>query len=308
MKSFLEKHHIWPNDPIIIACSGWADSMFLVSEIIKIHPKENIIIAHFNHELRGNESDRDEMFVRDFCQKKKLSFECGRADIKSLAKAQKLWLEETARNERYTFLETIRKKYSANYILTAHHLDDSIETFFFNLLRGTKLTGLSGIAEKNNHILRPLLRLQKKDILIACEKENIAFVIDSTNVEETMQRNYIRHSIVPLFEQINPSYPHALDKLMVYFSQIQKYLNSEILGLIHENSFLEKEYSQLPEFLRKELLRYIFSQTNNGTIGLTEGNLDEMERFVKNAKWGTIKEIKNLQLIKRQGKITFEKI
>jgi hypothetical protein len=71
---------------------------------------------------------------------------------------------------------------------------------------------------------------------------------------------------------------------MAYFSQIQKYLNSEILGLIHENTFLEKEYSQLPEFLRKELLRYIFSQTNNGTIGLTEGNLDEIERFVKNAK------------------------
>jgi len=175
-----------------------------------------------------------------------------------------------ARNKRYTFLENIRQKHEAKYILTAHHLDDSIETFFFNLIRGTKLTGLSGIIEKNNYIIRPLLHLQKKEILDHCETEKITFITDSTNIEETIKRNYIRHSIVPLFSEINPNYPKAIDRLMKYFSEIQKYFNTEILSLLHGNTFEVKNYETLPEFLRKELLRHLFSITNNGTIGLTE--------------------------------------
>lgn len=182
------------------------------------------------------------------------------------------------------FLSEIQEHYRAKYIFTAHHLDDSIETFFFNLIRGTKLTGLSGIVEKNNHIIRPLLHLQKNDILARCKAENIPFIIDSTNIEETIQRNYIRHSIIPLFSEINPNYPKAIDRLMKYFSEIQKHLNSEILSLLHENTFEVKNYETLPEFLRKELLRHLFAVTNSGTIGLTEGNLEELDRFVREAK------------------------
>lgn len=207
--------------------------MFLVHEILSFHPRSEVIIAHFNHELRGKESDRDERFVRDFCRENNLIFEGGNADIKTLAKAQKLGIEETARNERYAFLEAIREKYDAKYILTAHHLDDSIETFVFNLLRGTKLTGLSGINEKNNHILRPLLHTQKQNILRHCQEKNIPFVTDSTNIEETIQRNFIRHRIIPLFAEINPNHPKAFDGLMRYFSEIQKHLNSEVIKIVH---------------------------------------------------------------------------
>jgi tRNA(Ile)-lysidine synthase len=134
-----------------------------------------------------------------------------------------------AREMRYAFLDDVRVKNNAKYTLTAHHLDDSIETFIFNMLRGTKLTGLSGISEKNNRILRPLLHLQKKDILTHCETEKIRYITDSTNTEETLQRNYIRHSVVPLFENINPSYPRSIDRLMRYFAEIQTHLNAEIL-------------------------------------------------------------------------------
>jgi tRNA(Ile)-lysidine synthase len=281
--------------------------MFLVHEILTLHPKSEIIVAHFNHQLRAEESDRDERFVRDFCRENKLMFERGSADIKKLAKSQKLGLEEVARNERYAFLETVREKYTAKYILTAHHLDDSIETFVFNLIRGTKLTGLSGISERNNHILRPLLHIQKETILKHCQERNIHFVTDSTNIEETIQRNFIRHRIIPLFTEINPNHPKAFDGLMRYFTEIQKHLNSEILQIIHENTFSTVKYEILPGFLRKELLRHLFSLTNNGTIGLTESNLDELDRYVREARGGTVKTIKNLTLTKKQGIVTFQK-
>ena len=113
MKSFLEKHHITPETRIIIACSGGADSMFLLSEILKIHPKENAVVAHFNHNLRWEESDRDEKFVQKFCEENELTFELWSAQISQIAKEKKLGIEEAARNERYNFLETIRKKHEA---------------------------------------------------------------------------------------------------------------------------------------------------------------------------------------------------
>lgn len=129
--------------------------MYLLAEVMKTQAKQAIIVAHFNHCLRGTESDGDEDFLKDFCEKNNLIFVSTSTDITSLAQESKKGIEETARIERYAFLEEIRTQYSAKYILTAHHLDDSIETLMFNLIRGSKIHGLMGIPEQNGNILRP---------------------------------------------------------------------------------------------------------------------------------------------------------
>lgn len=139
--------------------------MYLLAETMDIHPKPSIVVAHFNHNLRGTESDGDEDFLREFCAKNGLVFISTKKDIRDIAHAAKRGIEETARIERYAFLESVRKAYEAKCILTAHHLDDSIETLVFNLIRGAKIHGLMGVPGKNGWVFRPLLGISKKDIL-----------------------------------------------------------------------------------------------------------------------------------------------
>ena len=113
--------------------------MVLLDMIFGIHPLQNIIVAHFDHSLRGEESDGDSEFIADFCHSRNIIFEVEKMDIADLAKTQKMSIEAGARKYRYEFLFRMREKYVAKYILTAHHLDDRIETAVFNLLRGAKL-------------------------------------------------------------------------------------------------------------------------------------------------------------------------
>lgn len=137
-------------------------------------------------------------------------------------------IEETARIERYAFLESVRELYSAKSIFVAHHLDDSIETLMFNLIRGTKIPGLMGIGEQNGHILRPLLSVAKKDILSQLHKENILYRIDSTNGDAVYLRNHLRLNIISEFERINPEYRKNLSALMQYMSELHYFIDSQV--------------------------------------------------------------------------------
>jgi tRNA(Ile)-lysidine synthase len=111
-----------------------------------------------------------------------------------------------ARTERYAFLASVMNKYGAKYILTAHHLDDNIETFLLHLIRGTKVHGLTGIPEQNQSILRPLLGMTKSEIIHQLTIHEIPYVVDSTNAEDIYARNHLRLNILPLFERMNPEY------------------------------------------------------------------------------------------------------
>lgn len=303
---FLEKHNIKKTDKLIVACSGWSDSMYLVSELMGTHPKENIIIAHFNHELRMEESTRDENFVKGFCRDNSISFALWSRDIKNLAQKNKLWIEEMARIARYDFLEETLKSAGARCILTAHHLDDSIETFMFNLIRWTKLNWLTWIEEGNGIILRPLLNLSKKFIYDECVKKNLAYIEDSTNKDDTFLRNHIRINIVPEFEKINPNFHASFLWIMEYFSELKDYLNSISKNMIIDGSYFEIErFNNLREFEKKELIAYLFKIKNDWTVWLSKWNIDEVLRFIRD-KWNaTNKEIKKLKLFKKNWKVYF---
>ena len=189
-------------EKVVVTCSGGADSIFLLHILNKLG--FDCIVAHCNFHLRGDESDRDEHFVREFCKRESLTLLVQHFDTKQFALKNKLSIEMAARDLRYTWFEEIRKEYSAGAIAVAHHSDDSIETIILNLLRGTGLKGICGIRPKNGYIVRPLLCVNRKEIEDYLHEQGIEYIVDSTNLENEYTRNKIRNIVMPILREINP--------------------------------------------------------------------------------------------------------
>ena len=188
---------ITPGDHIICALSGGADSVALTFAMYLLKDKLDIRLsaAHFNHHLRGEESDRDEQFVRDFCDRYDIPLFVGGAEVKP----DKKGLEAAAREARYAFLRTLDGK-----IATAHTADDNAETVLLHLIRGTGLKGLGGITPVSGQVIRPMLDVTRKDVEEFCEEWCLPFVEDSSNGTDAFLRNRIRHQVMPLLKQENP--------------------------------------------------------------------------------------------------------
>jgi tRNA(Ile)-lysidine synthetase-like protein len=277
-----------------------------LTEIVKIHTQEQLIVAHFNHGLRGAESDADELFLRDYCHTHHFVFETTKQDIASTARMIKKWIEETARIERYAFLASIMKQYAAKYILTAHHLDDNIETLILNLIRGTKMHGLTGIPEQNQSTLRPLLGITKTEIIQQLTINSIPYTIDSTNADDTYLRNHVRLNIIPLFERINPEYRHNLGSFISYAKELVGFLDAQVLMFLKEQSlFLVEDFQTISYFLQREVIRYLYEQANAGTIGLSEWWIAEIIRFIWDKGNYTQKDLGKLHLEKKNGRVYF---
>ena len=189
-------------DRVTVALSGGADSTALLYGLLAIREKFDLTVtaAHVNHMLRGEESDRDERFVRDLCEKLGVALSVGKFDIPALRKKGESG-EECARRVRYAFLAEV----ADGKIATAHTADDNAETVLFNLIRGAGITGACGIPVKRDNIIRPLILCSRKDIENYCEKNGISFVTDSSNLTDDYTRNRIRHKIIPEMKEINPS-------------------------------------------------------------------------------------------------------
>ena len=189
-------------EKVVVTCSGGADSIFLLHILNKLG--YDCIVAHCNFHLRGEESDRDENFVREFCKQENLTLLVQHFDTKQFATENKLSIEMAARELRYNWFEEIRKEYNASAIAVAHHSDDSIETILLNLLRGTGLKGICGIRPKNGYIVRPLLCVNRKEIEDYLHEQGIEYIVDSTNLENEYTRNKIRNIVMPILREINP--------------------------------------------------------------------------------------------------------
>lgn len=307
IERFLEKYYS-PDEPIILACSTWPDSMYLLYEILKTPYKDNLVACYFNHKLR-DEADNEEKWLENLWEKMWFKVEVWYAYIKDI---QKLYpsksLEELAREKRYAFLNAILNIYESKYIITAHHLDDKIETFFHNLLRWTKLTWLINMTENSWSILRPLLNLEKSEILKYLDENKLEYYIDETNKDNTITRNKLRNTIIPEFYEINSAFKKNLEKTMNYFEELKKFLDEEIEKFIWENNYFEIEkFNNLSSLLQKEIIRYIYFKTNwNSTIWLSENNILEVLKFINWPAWKSIKEIWKMKLNKEKKKIYFK--
>jgi tRNA(Ile)-lysidine synthase len=200
---------------LLIACSGGLDSIVLTDLLYKL--KHSIGLAHCNFKLRIEESDQDEAFVEDLADKLSVPFYSQTFETKNYAKKHKLSIQMAARELRYLWFEEIVKDFKYDYLLTAHHADDDLETFFINLSRGTGLKGLTGIPEINNNTVRPLLIFGREEILVYAKRNNLYWREDSSNKKTDYLRNKLRLEVLP-------EYKKASSDLLKSFQTTRKHL------------------------------------------------------------------------------------
>ena len=203
-KKFVKKENlISPKEKTLLAVSGGVDSV-VMCHLFKMAGYD-FGIAHCNFKLRGEASDDDARFVKALSEELGVHYFEVPFDTEKYATENKLSIQEAARNLRYQWFETVRSKNGYDYIATAHHVNDSLETILYNFTKGCGIRGLHGISHKKEKIIRPLLFSNKKEILQFCLSNNIIFREDTSNESDKYARNAIRHHVIPALEKINPS-------------------------------------------------------------------------------------------------------
>ena len=206
---YINEHKLFDTkSKILLAISGGIDSVCLADLLIRLG--YNVEFAHCNFKLREEESDQDEIFVSDLANKYKIPFHHISFDTNHYALSNKLSIQMAARELRYDWFEKVRREISADYIAIAHNQNDNIETFFINLINGTGLKGLRAIQNKNNFIVRPLMFASRNQIGEYVKSKSLNFREDSSNKSKIYQRNKVRHDLMPLLKQINPSIENTI--------------------------------------------------------------------------------------------------
>jgi len=307
IEKFLEKYY-QKDEAVVLACSAGPDSMFLLYKILETPYGKNLVVSYFNHKTRP-ETDEEESFLETLWKERWFKVEVASCDFEKIMKLYpSKSFEELAREKRYQFFDAVCNIYKTNKVITAHHLDDKIETFIFNMLRGSKLSWLTNIKESHGWILRPLLEVEKSEILKYLEENNLKYKIDQTNSDNIYSRNKIRNEILPKCEEINEKYRNNMKNLMCYFEDLQEHIDKEVLWFLwNKDSFDIDDFNNLSHLLQKEVIRYIYYISNGkSTIWLSESNIKEIIRFINGKNNKTIKEIKLLSMRKDNTKIIFK--
>ncbi|MEZ4978566.1 MAG: tRNA lysidine(34) synthetase TilS [Chitinophagales bacterium] len=204
LRKFIETESLFnKGDKLILALSGGKDSMALF-DFLK-GENYSFEVAHCNFQLRGEESDADADFLRAYCSKNDIVCHVKLFDTTEEAKRRRLSIQECARELRYAWFEELRREVKAKYILSAHHLDDNIETLVYKLVKGTGIKGIRGILPKQEHLVRPLLNTSREEIEAYIQDKAIPYREDSSNASKKYARNKIRLDLLPVLREINPS-------------------------------------------------------------------------------------------------------
>lgn len=239
---------------LLLAVSGGIDSMVMVDLLQRLC--FDIGIAHCNFQLRATESYDDEQFVVAFADERQIPVFTTRFDTKAFADDYKLSIQVAARELRYNWFEELLDTQNFDYLLTAHHADDNLETFMINLSRGTGLDGLTGIPRQLDHVIRPLLGFSRNEIEAYATQNAIQWREDSSNESDDYLRNKIRHNIVPLLKELNPDFLASFQKTQDYLKQSQQLADDAAVMVYQqvaqqandEIHFNLKKLKQLPNY------------------------------------------------------------
>ncbi len=212
---YIDENHMLKNgDKVLVALSGGSDSVCLMSALLSLKEKYNIevIACHVNHMIRGDEAKRDEDFCKELCKNLGVEILVNRINVPQIAKNEKQSIELAARKARYNWFSEIVKARKIEKIATAHNKNDNAESILMNFMRGAGLSGLSGIGENiSDKIIRPILCMEKEEILSYLENKGLSYVTDSTNLSCDYTRNKVRHKLIPFIEEnFNPNFVNTI--------------------------------------------------------------------------------------------------
>lgn len=267
--SVIEKYNmINKGDSIAVGFSGGADSVCLLHFLSSLKEKYGITLyaVHINHNIRGKEAERDEHFAADFCKNHDIEFISFSVDVPALAKETGKSEEECGRDVRYECFRSLK----TDKIAVAHTLSDSAETLLFNLARGTGMKGLCGISPVRGNIIRPLIECTREDIEDYCKSNSLDYVTDSTNLETEYARNKLRHLVIPVLKEINPSFEKSVLRLTQGLLSENAYMENEADKLIDESAFndgyLREVFLNSDEVIVKRALYKLISQHSQKSV------------------------------------------
>lgn len=281
----VRRHRLFlPGDTLVLGLSGGADSTALLDLLTRLSGYNiHLIAAHLNHNLRGVESDADEDFCRDLVSSYAIPFESRRVDVTKTAADSRMNLEDAGRRARIEFFDELRAKYDAAAVILAHHADDQAETVLMRLLRGSGMTGLSGMAYRNARgYVRPLLDITRSEIEQYLLERGLRWREDSSNSETAYLRNRIRHQLLPRLEEYNPAIRSCLAATASILNDDEALLNE-----LTERAFSETcrigegkavccigQLRSLSPALRRRVLRHAFKLVAGTLEGVSRRHID----------------------------------
>ena len=276
-----------PGSTVLCAVSGGADSVCLLHLLHRLQGEIpfTLAAAHYNHRLRGAESDRDEDFVRDFTARfldpRPPRLVVGSGDVAQEAKRRGTGLEETARDMRYAFLRETAQALGAHVIALAHNADDHAETMLLHLLRGCALRGLTGILPRRDDLVRPLLTTPRREIEAYLHAYGLPHVEDSTNADDSYARNRVRHQILPLLQEIDPGFLPRMWSTAQLLQTDEAYLSAQAQAACSRARWADGELALpaadlagLPDALAPRAVRFLIGQLRSGNDDCTAAHLN----------------------------------
>lgn len=273
---FADANQMFPNGGLILcAVSGGIDSICLLHLLWTLAARKSFSLAaaHYNHQLRGAESQRDQEFVESWCRKRSIPLTTGSGPVAQTAQAQGRGIEETARRLRYAFLQKTAQELGADRIATAHTADDNAETLLLHLIRGAGLQGLSGIPPRRENIIRPLLGCTRRQVEDYCTAHGLTHVEDSSNGDPGYTRNFLRLQVMPLLRQMNPKAVETISAAAGRLREDHLFLDglaeqqAETLGQLQGKTLRisAKELAALPPVLQVRAVRKLLERAGGGT-------------------------------------------
>ena len=243
--NIVENNLIKANDKVVVAVSGGPDSMCLLDSLYRLKNELNfnIIVAHVNHGIR-KESEEEKEYVNKYCTKRNIPFSYLKVDVPKLSKEKKISEETCGRIVRYDFFEKVRQENNADVIAVAHNLNDNIETILLNQIRGCGLKGLIGMDFKFNKIIRPLLTIEKKDILLYNNELELHPCFDKTNEEDIYLRNKIRLNLIPYLEKLNPNLVTNISRMRNILKEDNEFIE-DFTNKIFEKVIIKEDNSKI---------------------------------------------------------------
>lgn len=265
---------------VLLAVSGGIDSMYMAERAPELFPGASFAVCHCNFRLRGDESDGDEAFVRDWCARKGMPLFVKSFPTADFARQNDLSIEMAARELRYSWFGELCASEGFDCVAVAHNADDNAETFFLNLLRGTGTRGLRGMGDRD-FIVRPLLGISRPEIRSWMEERRLAWREDSTNASPAYKRNRLRGEIIPVLKEMNPSLLSSLGRTMDHIRQVDDIAEDYFLSV--RDDVLRSGMIHIRALLALRHPRYVLFRLAE-PAGLTETALDNLWELINSGR------------------------